>query len=421
MDTVYALIDVNNFYAACETFFNPALRRRPLIILSNNDGCVITRSDGAKAVGIKMGSPLFKIEHMVEEYDVQVYSSNYELYGDMSQRVMGTLQEFTPAIEIYSIDEAFMELDSGSAISLRTLGLEIQQKVYRWTGLPVSIGIAETKTLAKIANRIAKRSEKTGGVLDLTHSPYQEKALERTPVEEVWGIGRAYSKLLKDEGMRTALALRDANLRWVRKQMTVVGARIVMELRGISCLPLEECPPPKKSITCSRSFGIYIESLSEIREAVAVYTTRVGERLRRAGLAASVITVFIQTDRFYKGPQYQNAATSRLVYPTDSSHELLDCALKAVEHIFQPGYKYRKAGVLLSGLVPADQLTTRMYDDTRWERFRRVMEAVDYINRKYGRDTIRFAPADPNGRWKTRFQCCSPHYTTRLSDVPLIH
>jgi DNA polymerase V len=421
MDPVFVLVDVNNFYASCEQFFDPSLRRRPLIVLSNNNGCVITRSDEAKTLGIKMGTPLFKIQHLVEEHDVQTYSSNYELYGDMSQRVMGTLQEFTPAVEIYSIDEAFMELDGGSSRSLRRLGLEIQQKVYQWTGVPVSIGMAETKTLAKVANRIAKKSAKTAGVLDLTHSPYQEKALEGTPVEEVWGIGRAYSKLLKDEGISTALALRDANLRWVRKQMTVVGARIVMELRGISCLPLEACPPSKKSITCTRTFGIYIETLAEIREAVAVYTTRVAERLRRAGLAASVITVFIQTDRFHNGPQYQNTATRSLIYPTDASQELLDSALKALERIFQPGYKYRKAGVLLSGLVPADQLTTRMYDDTRWERFRRVMEAVDYINRKYGRDTIRFTTADPNGRWKTTFPRCSPHYTTRLSDVPVIH
>jgi DNA polymerase V len=423
MGQAFALVDCNNFYVSCERVFDARLARRPVVVLSNNDGCVVARSPEAKALGVTMGVPLFKIRHLVEAHGIKVYSSNYALYGDMSQRVMGVLQSYTPDVEIYSIDEAFMQLSGcryGTPRVPGELGREIRERVRHDTGVPVTIGIAETKTLAKLANHLAKNSKKAGGVLDLTRSPYKEVALERTPVEEVWGIGPAYSKLLKQRGIRTALQLRDVDTRWARQAMTVVGARVVMELRGVSCLPLETCPPSKKSLTCSRSFGKSTPALSDLREAVAYYTTRVAEKLRRGRLAAGVITVFVHTDRFAKGPQYYNAGTHTLAYPTDSTQELLRCALDALERIFHEGYNYRKAGVMLNSLSPADQLTLRMFGDEKAERFRQVMVAVDQINRKWGRDTIHFATANPEGNWRTKIEKRSPRYTTRLQEVMVI-
>ena len=293
MGQAFALVDCNNFYVSCERVFDAGLMRRPVVVLSNNDGCVVARSPEAKSLGVTMGVPLFKIRHLVEANGIKAYSSNYALYADMSQRVMGVLQSYTPDVEIYSIDESFMQLGGcryGTPRVVGELGREIRERVRHDTGVPVTVGIAETKTLAKLANRLAKNSKKAGGVLDLIGSPYKEVALERTPVEDIWGVGPAYSKLLKQRGIRTALQLRDVDTRWARQAMTVVGARVVMELRGVSCLPLEVCPPSKKSLTCSRSFGKSTPALSDLREAVAYFTTRVAEKLRRGRLAAGVIT-----------------------------------------------------------------------------------------------------------------------------------
>ncbi len=326
--TAIAHIDCNNFYVSCERVFQPAIIGCPVVVLSNNDGCIVARSNEAKALGIKMGAPLFKTQHLIEAYDVAVYSSNYALYGDMSHRVMQALQEFTPEIEIYSIDEAFMHLDLKDNCNARDEALKVKEKVRRWTGVPVSIGIAPTKTLSKIANRLAKKSPEAQGVLDLTPLPEQSAALEQMPVEDVWGIGPAYAKLLKAAGITTARKLRDADRRWIRQRLTVVGACIVEELRGVSCLPLEMCPSQKKSITCSRSFGSVVTSLEHLREAVAVYLTRAAVKLRRARLAAGVVTVFINTDRFSGEPQYGNSVTFELACATDSTKELLEWSLK---------------------------------------------------------------------------------------------
>jgi DNA polymerase V len=427
MGAVFGLIDCNNFYVSCERIFDPKLLGRPVIVLSNNDGCVVARSQEAKKLGIRIGVPLFQIKHLVDAHDVQVYSSNYVLYGDMSQRVMTALREFTDEVEEYSIDEAFMNFASCMSVigreykSYHALGVEIRDRLLEWTGVPVTVGVARTKTLAKVANHLAKSSEKAVGVLDLTDSPYLDLALERTPVEEVWGIGPAYSKLLRDRGITTALALRDIDLRWARKAMTVVGARLVMELRGISCLPLEKCPPAKKTITNSRSFPMAIDNPDELREAVASFTTRAAEKLRRAGLASSVVTVFVETSQHSPGPQYANSATIEMIYPTDSTQELLQAALEALGRVFRKGYDYRRVGVTLSGFTPADQLTNRLFDYETLEKFRRIMPIVDMLNMKYGRDTVRWAVAKPNGRWKTKAARCSPRYTTRLSDIPALY
>jgi DNA polymerase V len=422
MDAVFALIDANNFYASCEQVFDPKLRGKPVIILSNNDGCVVSRSLEARKLGIKMGVPLFQIEQIIDAHDVQVFSSNYPLYGDVSNRLMAVLQEFTPEVEIYSIDEGFMNLAGIHCESYQALGKAIQERVYKNTCVPVTVGIGETKTLAKVANYIAKKSERAAGVLDLARSRFQEEALRRTPADEIWGIGPAYSKLLKENGINTALELRDADLGWARKALTVVGARIVLELRGIRCLSLEVCPRPRKSVTVSRSFPVAIEKLEELKEAVAVFSSRASEKLRRDNLAAGAITVFVETSRFVQEAEhYANSATLELIYPTDDTQELLQNALFALRKVFRPGLEYRRAGVLLSGLAPARELTGRLFDNETMVKFRRVMPVMDTLNAKYGRGTLRFATARPNGRWKTKAARSSPHYTTRLSDIPTLY
>ncbi len=319
---VFACVDCDDFYVSCERVFEPRLAGRAVVVLSNNDGCVISRSDEAKRLGIGMGAPYFKSRRVIEENGGAVCSSNYELYADMSRRVMCALREFTPEVEVYSIDEAFAALDGGGP-SFEERGLEIRKKVKEWTGIPVSVGIAQTKTLAKLAARHTKQSAASRGVLDLTDAAAQTALLEETRAREVWGVGPAYAKLLEEAGIETARELRDADRGWVRRRMTVVGARIVEELRGVRCLPLEECPRAKRSVTCSRSFGELTGSLEELRDAVAFYTGRAAERLRRGRLAASVVTVFINTSRLGAGPQYASAATLELASPTDATDEPL--------------------------------------------------------------------------------------------------
>ena len=417
MSDAIALVDCNNFYVSCERVFAPRLMGRPVVVLSNNDGCVISRSDEAKRLGIGMGAPAFQCERAVEEGGVEVRSSNYELYGDMSRRVMCALHEFTPEVEVYSIDEAFVALDAGGGRSFEERGLEMREKVLKWTGIPVSVGIAGTKTLAKVANRYAKRSGEARGVLDLTDGAAREAVLEETPVGGVWGVGPAYAKLLKGAGIETARGLRDADRRWVRRRMTVAGARIVEELRGVRCLRLEQCPQARKSVTCSRSFGAATGSLADLREAVALYAARACERLRRAGMAASVVTVFVATDRFAAGPQYGDSVTYELASPTDTTPELTWWAQRGLTRIYRRGYAYRKAGVMLNGLLPAGSLSMRLYGDEGFERARRAMRAVDELNRRHGRDTVRLGVGRAGARWPTKFLRRSPCYTTRLKDI----
>ncbi len=412
------LIDCNNFYVSCERVFDAKLHKRPVVVLSNNDGCVVARSNEAKALGITMGAPLFQVQHIVDRFDVKVLSSNYALYGDMSHRVMTTLQEFTPDVEVYSIDEAFLGLAGVSGELLGDLGGRIKERVRRVTGIPVSVGMAETKTLAKIANRCAKKSEEARGVLDLTNPVHREAELERTPIEDVWGIGRQYAKLLKSRGIENALQFARADARWVRRRMTVVGARLQMELNGVSCLALEAAPRPRKSLTCSRSFGEAVQTLTELKEAVASFMTRAGEKLRRERLAASVVTVFIQTNRFRADePQYANVATHEMLYPTDSTEELLRCALGATENLFREGFRFKKAGVMLNNLVPSDQLTRRMFGQDSWERSRKISQAIDEVNKRFGRNTLRYGAVKTEGRWQTRAARRSPRYTTRLDEL----
>src|SRR5215813_11351401 len=319
MTTLFALIDCNNFYVSCERVFQPALCSKPVVVLSNNDGCVIARSEEAKALGIPMGIPAFKLADLRQEHPIEVFSSNYTLYGDLSARVMTTLAQWAPAVEVYSIDEAFLDLTGISTDDLRIYGQTLRATIHQWTGIPVSIGIGPTKTLAKLANRLAKRSPQAQGVVILTSPLEIEATLAQTPIQDIWGIGPGYTRRLHAHEIRTAIQLRNMTDRWVRQELGIVGLRLVWELRGISCLPLEFCPPPKQSLMVSRSFGRPITTLIEMREAVATYMTRAAEKLRRHQVAAGVLTVFLMTNRFTDEPQYSNSVTMPLPVATQDT------------------------------------------------------------------------------------------------------
>jgi len=418
--SIFALVDCNNFYASCERVFDPRLEGKPVVVLSNNDGIVVARSNEAKALGIGMGVPEFQIRHLIRRHDVQVFSSNYTLYGDMSRRVMEALSQFAPDIEIYSIDEAFLSLAGFTTRNLTEYGRMIRTTVKRWTGIPVSVGIAGTKTLAKVAARVAKRTQDAAGVFDLTVCQDRGALLAGIPVEDVWGVGPAFARFLTRHGITTALALRDADEQWIGQHMGVVGRRLVLELRGVSCLALDDCPPPKQGITVSRSFGRPVTSLPEMQEAVAAYTARAAEKLRGERLAVNVLTVFLTTNTFKTDePQYSNTVTIKLPVATDSTPDLLHYALPGVERIFREGYRYKKAGVMLTALVPASQVQGHLFDQQDRERSGRLMRALDRLNDRMGAGTLRYAAEGFIKRWRARFERRSPAYTTNWRELPV--
>jgi len=420
MPPVFALVDCNNFYASCERVFNPMLEGKPLVVLSNNDGCVVARSNEAKALGIEMGVPEFQIRLLLRAHRVQVFSSNYTLYGDLSQRVMETLEQFSPNIEVYSIDEAFLSLVGFERRNLTEYGRQIRRTVKQWTGIPVSVGIAETKTLAKIANRVAKRNPDTGGVCDLRAYPDRDALLGRVTVDDVWGIGPTYARLLKQHGITTALQLRQADEHWIRTHMGVVGLRLVAELRGRSCLDLEECPSPKQGITCSRAFGRSVSTLAEMEEAVSSYVSRAAEKLRGEGLAATVLTVFLMTNEFKDEPQYRNSVTCSLSVGTDMTSELIRAALRGLRTIYRDGYRYKKAGVMFTALVPASQVQPDLFDRQDRPRSKRLMAALDAVNDRWGAGTLEYAASGLTKPWKTQFHRRSPAYTTDWNALPVV-
>lgn len=421
MENAIALIDSNNFYASCERVFDASVKEKPIVVLSNNDGCVIARSEEAKAIGVTMGSPLFKVLDLLETHEAEIFSSNYALYGDMSLRVMNLLQNFTPEVEIYSIDEAFLNLEPRKN-SLDNLAHSIREKMYKWTGIPVSIGIAETKVLAKIANKRAKKDQlREKGILNLYRSNKTEPILKETLVGDVWGIGYRSSLKLKSNNILTAWQLRETDNRFVRRLLTVVGARIALELRGIKCLPFEQVQTKKHSITCSRSFGQTITNYESIKEAVLYFLTRACEKMRKHNLAANAVTVFIGTDRFRPVPEpYTNSATYSSTYPTDSNQEIQEWTIKTLERIYKKGFDYRKAGIILSGLVPNENLTKRMFDNEKFQQQHNLMKAIDEINQKFGKDTVRFGSVKTEGRWKMKQTRKSQSYTTNWNEILVV-
>ncbi|MBW2651057.1 MAG: Y-family DNA polymerase [Deltaproteobacteria bacterium] len=422
MSPTFALVDCNNFYVSCERVFNPGLIGKPAVVLSNNDGCVIARSNEAKSIGIQMGIPVFKIRDMIKAHKVHVYSSNYALYGDMSQRIIEILSDFTPDVETYSIDEAFLDLPGFKKRNLTDYGYSIRSKIRKWTGIPVSVGIAETKTLAKIANRIAKKSDKADGVLDLTGPSYRDNALAITDVEDIWGVGRSYSKLLRGVDINNALQLRNAPGSFIKKKMGITGLKILQELRGVSCYPLEQCPPPKKEITVSKAFKHPLIDRADINEAVAAYTSRGAEKLRAGHLEANILVVFLMTNPYHRESRYFNMKTIRLPFSTSDTSELIRYAHAGLDEIYRKGYLYKKAGIIFRDLSSDSHTQTTLFDYKKEEHSREIMQVFDSINKRFGSDSVRYAATGSTGnqKWKTVFQHRSPSYTTNWDQLPKV-
>lgn len=413
-----ALVDCNNFYASCERLFRPSLEGKPVVILSNNDGCVIARSNEAKAMGIQMGAPAFMMEKMLAQNQVAVFSSNYTLYGNISNRVMQTLYQFAPAIEIYSIDEAFLDLTHLKYTDLLQLARTIRDTIMNHIGIPVSVGIAPTKTLAKMANRYAKKECKKTGIYLVQTAAQIEQLLACTAVEDIWGIGSQHCKKLHSNKILTAAQLAKVNEEWIRKNLTVTGQRMWNELNGICCIKWEECPPPKKGICTARSFGQLLTEKSELKEAMANHANTCAAKLRKQKSCASIVQVFIQTNTHRtQDKQYFKSVTLQLPMATNNAAEIIGIALKGLDLIFKPGYNFKKAGVLLLELVPEEQVQLNFFEPTNRNRNNAIMNVYDHLNTKYGRDMLRYAVQGYNRKWKLKQQKLSPAYTTDLRQV----
>lgn len=423
MNHVFALVDCNNFYISCERLFSASIQNKPVIVLSNNDGCVVARSNEVKKLGVKMGQPVFEIRDLIEQHNIVLFSSNYSLYADMSDRVMQLLATFAPEIEMYSIDEAFLNLSHILLEDLQEYGQEIRVTVWQFTGIPVSVGIATTKTLTKVATEIVKKHSEYLGVLSIAHTSEAEldELLEDIGVEEVWGIGHRYAAALRERDIYTARDLKYADPFWIRRHFTVVGARTVLELRGIACIPLETKAKPKKGIMSSKSFGRSIQKLEELEEAIANYTARAAEKLRDQDSLVLCINVFIQTNAFQKdAPQYSKSVTRRLPFPTAFTPDLIHAALEALHSIYQPGYSFKKAGVYFSKIVPQESIQFDLFGDFTVEghvKKTKLMCVVDLLNKLIGRNTLFFGAQGIARDWKMRQERRSPRYTTQWNEV----
>ena len=411
-----ALIDCNNFYASCERIFNPRLIGKPIVVLSNNDGCIITRSAEAKELGIKMGEPYFKAKKIIDKNNVRVFSSNYSLYGDISQRVMETLARFASDVEIYSIDEAFLGLNGFENYELSKYCQYIRRTIKQWVGIPVSIGVSTTKTLSKIANNLAKKNKEYDGVCILKSWFDINEALKLTSIEDVWGIGRRLSIFLKKYKINTAYDFTQLDKGWIRKNMGVVGEKTFLELCGVSCIELELIPSDKKSCCVSRSFSKPVEKIDDLEESISSYGTRVAEKIREEGLVAESMSIFVLTNYFNrKEKQYSNSIKLQLPYPTNNSIKIVKRALEGIKKIYRQGYRYKKAGVILYGLTKAKQ--TRGLLDYDRESSDSIMNTLDRINERYGSSTIRLASEGVDKSWSMRRESVSPCYTTRFDDL----
>lgn len=418
---MYALVDVNNMYCSCERVFNPKLIGKPVVVLSNNDGCVISRSNEAKALGIPMGAVAHLFEKTFKENNVHVYSSNYSLYGDMSDRLMHILSNFTPDIEVYSIDESFLQFKGYDRFDIDKFGREIRETVLRCTGLPVSIGIASTKALAKVANRIAKKYDnKTGGVYVMDSEHKRKKALNWLNVEDVWGIGRRNASKLNRYGISKAIQFADAPDNWVRKEFSVVGLRLKKDLQGIPTLSLEEVEN-KKSIAVTRSFAKTKNNLDDLKEIIASYGCVASEKLRVQKSCCNLIMVFVHSNRFRKDlPQYNNSLIVKLPYPTNSSLIIAKYAKKAMQSIFKKGYEFKKAGIMVMGLVPDNAQQLNIFEACNSDH-KQLMSTIDRLNSKYGKNTLNIASQKLDSSWAMRQNNLSQNYTTDFNDIILLN
>lgn len=418
---MFALVDVNSFYTSCETVFRPDLQGKPIVVVSNNDGCIISRSAEAKSLGIKMGEPFFKIKNNTYNSKVHVFSSNYALYADLSERVMQTLTEMSPSIEIYSIDEAFVNLSGViNCIPLNSFGHEMRDQVFKNTGLTVGVGIAQTKTLAKLANHAAKKWRGTGGVVDLSNIDRQRRLLALISVEDVWGIGRRISKKLNSMGVNTALDLAESSLWVIRKHFNVVLERTVRELRGEQCLELEEFSPTKQQIICSRSFGNRITQYSDMHQAICAYAERASEKLRSERQFCSFVSVFLRTSPHADNEiYYGNQASMKLLTPSNDTRDIINSATNSLKRIWIDGHRYMKAGVMLADFFSNGVAQLNLFDDNApRENSAALMEAIDQLNHS-GKGKVWFAGQGIEKSWAMKREMLSPAYTTRYSDLPV--
>ncbi len=414
-----ALVDCNSFYASCERIFKPKLIGDAVVVLSNNDGCIIARSNEAKELGIQMGEPYFKAEKIIKKNKVKVFSSNYTLYGDISQRVMEILSSFSPDIEIYSIDEAFLNFNGFENYELNIYCKHIVKTIKSWVGIPVSIGLSTTKTLSKIANNLAKKNPKYAGVCVLKNRKEIKEALQKTQIENVWGIGKSLATFLKRYQVFTAEEFSLIDRKWIRKNMGVVGERIYLELHGISCLNLEQLPSQKKSCCVSRSFGKLVEEIKEMEESISNYGSRVAEKIREEGLVAESMSVFVLTNFFNKREkQYSNSIRLKLPYPTNNSIQIVKTAVEGIKNIYRKGYKYKKAGIILHEL--SDEFSTKGLLDYNREISDALMRSMDNINNRYGSSTLQLASEGIKKNWRLQREKISPCYTTNFKDLMIV-
>ena len=415
---MFALVDCNNFYASCERIFQPTLEDKPIAILSNNDGCVIARSNEAKALGLPMGAPAHKFASFFRQHNVRVFSSNYPLYGDMSQRVMDVLRQFTPEVEVYSIDEAFLHFEGFQHYDMETYAQQMRKRVHKWTGMPVSIGLGSSKGLAKVANRIAKKfAAKTNGVYVIDSEEKRIKALKWLPIADVWGIGRQHARRLAFNNIETAYDFTQLSDDWVRKHMSVVGLRLKKDLEGTATIPMELVASPKKAIATTRSFEFLIDSYEEMQERISTYATLCAEKLRKQRSNCHAVYVFVRSNPFMPDlPQYRNGTLMAMPFASQSSLTISKYALKGLERIYKNGIQYKKAGVMVTGIVPknAQQLTLFDKEDARHDA---LMQRIDHLHRKYGPHKIKLANQDLNRTFKMKQAYLSPRYTTNINDI----
>jgi DNA polymerase V len=420
-----AIIDCNSFYAACERVFRPSLHGKPVVVLSNNDGCIVSRTDEAKALGIQMAGPYYEAKEILKKHRVAVFSSNYHLYGDMSWRVMETLRRLCQHVEVYSVDEAFADLDGIPPEEMHDYGLHLRNTVEQWTGIPVSVGIAPSKTLAKVANHIAKKNKAaTQCTVVLLTSSQIRYALENTPVREVWGVGFRSAEKLKGYGVDTAWGLRNMSEEWAHRNLGgVVGVRLIRELRGEPCIEMKDPLEKKKIIATTRMFGKPVFELRELREAIATYTARAAEKLRRQHCAAGIISVFVVTNDTPGSYQYDprsKGSYTTLPVATSLTNELIAHAVPLIEQLYQRGSKYLKAGVMLSGIVPDNAVQYNLFELPENGHLRELMNVVDNVNFSMRDDVIKFARAGTTRNWKMRQEMRSPRYTTRWDELKKI-
>jgi len=412
------LVDCNSFYVSCERLFNPKIKRKPVVVLSNNDGCIISRSNEAKALGIKMGEPYFKAKDIIIKNNVNVFSSNYSLYGDLSRRVMRTLKRFNSDIEIYSIDEAFMDLSNFSDKEVEEVGKEIRSTVLKWTGIPTSIGIAKTKTLSKVANHIAKKTKV--GVTSLIGVENLDPILEKVEINDVWGVGRQLTKFYQKNGIYNAKQLKNKSNTWIKKCSNVLSSRTAMELRGIPCIELEKTTSKRKSCVVSRSFGKRVENFQELKEAVASYCLNASEKLRSENLVAKALTVFVRTSPFQRSfGYYSNSKTIDFPVATNNSIETVKTAISILQDIYKNGYRYQKAGVMFSGLSNEDN-KNNLFACEKDEKINRLMRSIDKTNYRFGRSTLSVASAGIRKKWFMKREHSSKIDTADFHCIPTI-